>query len=224
MKYILPCFWHGINLIYPTVCGVCGKISPQGLCKKCEITLKSEMLVKQDSFQREEKKYLSKHIYIAQYRGVIRQKMLEYKFGNCAYLYHFFSYLLLKEKKICVLLKKYDIILPVPVHKKRKEERGYNQCELIAREIIRQKSELKLDTTSLIKKKNNSPQSRLTRNERMQNATGVYELKNNQNIKGKKILLLDDVYTTGSTAKECAKILIEQGEAEMVDILTIAKD
>ena len=217
-------FCRVLHLLYPSVCGICGKIHPNGLCKKCEITLKKELFLKIDYPKTNQTTYFRKHIYIAKYTGTLRQKIIEYKFQQHSYLYEFFSYLFLKEKKMCVLFEKYDIILPVPVHKKRKAKRGYNQCELIAKEIVTHIKKLKLETSSLIKIYNNTPQIMLNREGRKQNPRGVYRLQSRGTIKGKKILLFDDVYTTGSTVKECAKLLIEQGQAELVDVLTIAKD
>jgi len=220
----LHCFNHVLDLIYPTVCGMCEKIDPDGLCNKCNIKLKKELFIKVDNYEKDTKKYFMKHIYISKYSDIIRQKIIEYKFRQCSYLSKFFSHLFLKQEKICVLLKKYDIILPVPIHKKRKIQRGYNQSELIAKNIAKKFENLEIDLHSLKKKQNNLPQSTLDKEGRTQNTVNTYAIENIENIKGKKILLLDDVYTTGSTANECSRVLIQQGKAERVDVLTIAKD
>ena len=75
----------------------------------------------------------------------------------------------------------------------------------------------------LIKQKNNKPQSELNKISREQNVKDVYKLLNKDKIINKKILLIDDIYTTGSTVNECSKILKQAG-AEKVDIYTLAKD
>ncbi len=75
----------------------------------------------------------------------------------------------------------------------------------------------------LIKVINNKPQSELDKKQRIQNVKDVYKVQKKQKIEGKSIILLDDIYTTGSTAKECAKMLKESG-SKSVAILTIAKD
>ena len=75
----------------------------------------------------------------------------------------------------------------------------------------------------LIKHKNNLQQSKLNRMERIQNVKGVYKLQNNLIITNKRVLIFDDIYTTGSTVNECAKIIFQAG-AIKVGILTIAKD
>ncbi len=75
----------------------------------------------------------------------------------------------------------------------------------------------------LVKKINNKPQSELDKKQRIQNVKNVYKVQKQQKIEGKRIILLDDIYTTGSTAKECAKMLKQSG-SKSVAILTIAKD
>ena len=123
--------------------------------------------------------------------------------------------------------KSYDTIIPVPISKKRKKERGYNQSLLIAKELVKQvnkeKKTLSLCVYVLKKIKNIVPQSTLDKENRLQNVQGVYQLKNKEQLIGKKILLIDDIYTTGSTVRECAKVL-QQVDVEKIDVFTIAKD
>ena len=77
----------------------------------------------------------------------------------------------------------------------------------------------------MYKIKNTVPQSTLNKEQREQNAKGVYKVNNIQKIYNKKILIFDDIYTTGSTLNECAKVLIEQGiKKEQIGVMTIAKD
>ena len=82
---------------------------------------------------------------------------------------------------------------------------------------------IELVTDVLIKIKNNVPQSSLTKKQRIDNAKGVYKIQKQEKIKNKKKVLFDDIYTTGNTANECAKKLIENG-AKSVLVFTIAKD
>lgn len=121
-------------------------------------------------------------------------------------------------------MKKYDIILIVPISKQRKKERGYNQSELIAKEISKIIS-VKIAKNKIIKIKNIQPQSTLNKQQRAENIKQAYKLKNVENIKNKKILIFDDIYTTGSTVNECARILNEAGiNRKNIGVLTIAKD
>ncbi len=209
-----------LNLVYPPVCGICGKISKENLCNKCSTKLK----------QYEINKYIhiNKNMYfdelkcLMEYKKDIRNLILQYKFNNKAYMYKTFSKLILKNKKICGFLKKYDIIIPVPLHKKRKQKRGYNQTELIVKEIA-QNTNLKLITNNLIKIKNIEPQSAFNKRQRKENIKGAFLVKNPEEIKDKNIIIFDDIYTTGSTVNECAKILKKTG-ANKIGVLTLAKD
>jgi ComF family protein len=106
------------------------------------------------------------------------------------------------------------ILVPVPLTKKKLKQRGFNQSEEIAKEISKS---LKLPLTSgcLFKEKETLSQMSLSAETRRENVKGVFSLKNGELIKDKKILLVDDVYTTGSTMEECAKILKEAGGKEV---------
>ena len=178
-----------LNFIYPNKCGICEKICDNFLCPNCKNNIEKLQFNKLKKFLI---KPLDEHFYIFKYEGIIRKKIIDYKFNDKAFLSDFFTQIILKNKKVYCFIKKYDIIIPVPVHKKRKDQRGYNQTELISRN-------------------------------RKHNLIGAYKVNNDFKIKNKKILLLDDVYTTGSTANECSKALKEVG-AKKVGILTIAKD
>ncbi len=130
---------------------------------------------------------------------------------------------MLKNKKVCRFLESYDIIIPVPIHKNRKLERGYNQSALIAKKIASNLNNIQYIEDVLLKKIDNKPQSTKNKLDRKKDVIGAYYLKNQDKIKNKKILLLDDIYTTGSTVNECCRIL-KQANIRYVDVVTIAKD
>ena len=123
------------------------------------------------------------------------------------YLYKTFSKCMLKNKNLCNFLKSYDIIIPVPLHKKRKMERGYNQSALIAKYLAKN-LELKY-CDILIKNTNTKPQSSKNLKERKKAVVGIYEIKNKSLLKGKSVVIFDDIYTTGSTLEECKKVLLK---------------
>ena len=212
-----------LNLIYPQTCGICGKLAQNSLCKKCEINLEkqSENQIINNG-EEIENKYFKEIMYIFKYEGQIRKLIIDYKFNEKSYLYLTFVNFLLKNKKIFENIKSYDTIIPVPISKKRLKTRGYNQSLLIAKEIAKQ-TNLELVNNCLIKTKNIIEQSKLNKEDRIQNIQGVYELKNKQLIKNKKILLIDDIYTTGSTVNECSKIL-KKGTKDKIGVLVLAKD
>ena len=108
----------------------------------------------------------------------------------------------------------FDFIACIPLTKKGKRERGYNQSELIAKEIAKQLC-LPFYSTILVKLFDNRPQHKLPAAERTGNVAGVFECTEPELAEGKKILLIDDIKTTGATLNECAKILLLNGAQEV---------
>ena len=211
-----------IDLIYPPTCGICGKLNQNSLCKKCEIELKKQAVFGIDNYKKNCETFFDEHLYIFMYNGIIRMLILNYKFNDKSYLYKTFVKFLLKNNKFVEIIKSYDIIMPVPLNQKRKRKRGYNQSDLIAMEISNF-LQIKLEKNNLEKVQNIVAQSTLNKVQRSQNIKGVYRIKNKQNLKNKKVLVIDDIYTTGSTINECSKIVKEAG-AKNIGVLTIAKD
>lgn len=219
MKEVLWFINHAINLIFPNVCGICDGLCKDDLCKKCEIQLNNIAQYKIDKYN---DKNFKKHLYIFKYEGIIKERLTKFKFREKTYIYKSIVNFLIKNEKVCRFLKSYDIIIPVPIHYNRKITRGYNQSALIAKELAK-KLDIKYNEKVLFKKVNNKPQSTKNKEERKQNVIGVYYTKREEQIYNKKILLLDDIYTTGSTVNECSKLL-KLARAKQVDVITIAKD
>ena len=218
-----------LNLIYPPMCGICGKFNDDFLCPKCQKILENEAVFGIDKYEKikieknlQERKYFNEHLYIFEYEGIIRRIILKYKFQDKAYLYKTFVNFLLKNKNFFEFIKKYDTIIPVPISRKRRAMRGYNQSELIVKEIANF-TNLKEESDCLFKIKNVIEQSKLNKEERQKNIQGVYELRNKEKLYKKKILLVDDIYTTGSTVNECSKVL-RGAKPKQIGIFTIAKD
>ena len=218
-----------LNLIYPPMCGICGKFNDNFLCPKCQKILENEAVFGIDKYEKikieknlQERKYFNEHLYIFEYEGIIRRIILKYKFQDKAYLYKTFVNFLLKNKNFFEFIKKYDTIIPVPISRKRRAMRGYNQSELIVKEIANF-TNLKEESDCLFKIKNVIEQSKLNKEERQKNIQGVYELRNKEKLYKNKILLVDDIYTTGSTVNECSKVL-RGAKPKQIGIFTIAKD
>lgn len=209
-----------LDFIFPPVCGLCGKVESRYICDKCNKIIESITLNKIDTYNN---MYFSKHLYIFKYEDIIREKIIDYKFNNKVYLYRMFSEMILKNENNINFLKQYDILIPVPIHRIRKKRRGYNQSELIARNISEEIKNIKLKLNILKKEKNTSAQSLLTKVERMENVKDVYKIINANEVKNKKVLILDDIFTTGSTINECSKVLKEAGSID-IGAITIAKD
>lgn len=203
------------------MCGFCGKLDRNSLCNKCKIQIQKNNLSKIEDYKNTSS-YFDEHIYLFQYSGEIRNMILNYKFREKSYIYSTFVELIKNNEKICAQIKKYDIIMPVPISKKRLNTRGYNQSALIARKIAKTLN-MYYGENILVKIKDNKPQSEMGQEKRKSNVKDVYTIKNKEKIYQKKILLIDDIFTTGNTVNECAKVLIENF-ASSVGIFTIAKD
>lgn len=210
-----------LDLIYPPVCGICRQISEEHLCHECaEILKKYEInLYKSNKLKNI---YYQESFFLYKYEDIIRHILIDYKFNNKSYLYKTFVKIILKNEKACGFLKKYDIIIPVPIHKNRRKTRGYNQTELIAKNIAKELN-LNFMNNILIKKRNIIPQSQLSKIERKLNIKNAFCLQHADLIKNKKILIIDDIYTTGTTVNECAKLLKAEG-CNKIGIMTLAKD
>lgn len=208
------------SIVFPPCCAICGKLNSKKCCKDCEKRINSQLNL---NIENKAGYYFEKHMYLFKYKNEIRNLILDYKFRDKSYLYELFAKIITKNEKICGILEKYDIIIPVPIHKKRKKQRGYNQSELVARQISKNIANLQLENKAFIKIKNNKPQSTLNKKQRKQNVKNVYKLENKGKIENKNIVLFDDIYTTGNTANEIAKILKQNG-ANKILVLTIAKD
>ena len=210
-----------VNLFYPPVCGICGKLNQNFLCQKCNNTLKNQAKFNVENFQKKEK-YFKELLYIFKYEGIIRKTILKYKFQEESYLYKTFVNFILKNQKFFEFIKSYDTIVPVPISKKRYKERGYNQSYLIAKEISK-KTKLELQNRCIIKSKNVIEQSKLNKEEREKNIKGVYEIIDKENLQNKRIILVDDIYTTGNTVNECCRIL-QKAQPKSISVIVIAKD
>lgn len=119
-------------------------------------------------------------------------------------------------------IKGHDYLIPVPLHKKRMASRGYNQAELLAIELAKLKG-LKVISNAVIRVKETPSQTKLSRDERLENIKGAFKVVHPELIKGKKLLLIDDVATTLSTLDELARVLKEAG-AENITAYTLARE
>ena len=214
-----------LEQIFPTTCGICGKLYKEPLCNKCKAKIDKETICKkQYKYFGEE---FVKYVYLFRYKEILRKTMLLYKFKEKIYLYEFFVKIIIKNKKSYQFLEKYDIIIPVPIHYKKMKYRGYNQCELIAEEIAKNVEKMQYRNDILVKTKNNLRQSSLKSEERKDNVKNVYMIKNlaknKIEVQNKNILLFDDICTTGSTISECI-ITLRKLEPKSIGVLTIFKD
>ena len=156
------------------------------------------------------------------YQGLFREVIHRYKYRGQLFLVRPLAKMLAAPAKELSRLHKIDIIVPVPLHPKRLRQRGFNQASLLARRLG---SALKIsvDYASLRRSRWTEPQTGLTRRQRAANVRGAFGLKTPENVRGKGILLLDDVLTTGETVNQCVRVLKKDGGAREVAVLTVAR-
>ena len=114
-----------------------------------------------------------------------------------------------------------DVLIPVPLHYTRLLKRKYNQSVLLAQELSYYTG-LPVDSFSLIRHKKTQPQVKFSGIQRVKNVKNAFSVKNPEKLAGKRVILIDDVFTTGSTLKECALTLKKAG-VRSVDTLTVAR-
>lgn len=232
-----------LNFLFPKICIICGKANQNYICSTCEkrfekykkfniidnqkliidkIGIPNINLIQKFYLVGGQKIYWEKMMYCFSYKSIVRKFMLQYKFSDKSYLAEFFSYEILKNKKVYEILKSYDIIIPVPMDKVKKLRRGYNQTELITN-IISKTKIIESDNNILEKVKLTKTQSTLEKRERKSNVENSYAVKCSDKVKNKNIVLFDDIYTTGATVNEISKKLKEAG-AKSILVFVIAKD
>lgn len=146
------------------------------------------------------------------YEDEIVNLVYRFKYGGEQYLAKYLAFFMIQ--KIIEENLNFDIIIPVPLSKKRKKLRTFNQAELLAK-YIAQSLNKPLDTTSIIRVKDTLTQTHLTKQQRVENLKDAFKVENKDKIKGKKILLVDDIFTTGSTSNEIAKVLKDNNSSNV---------
>ena len=205
-----------LDLIYPPRCIFCHCLLDSGtICETCAASLPVlDREARQQSFDG-----IRTCSSLFPYEGNIRESLLRYKFHGLSFYGEDYARLMLLhftlEETEC------DLISWVPLSRRRLRQRGYDQARLLAQRLSEY---LGLPCERVLKKvKNVAPQSRTGGPEaRKKNISGAYRLARKADVRGKTVLLVDDIVTTGSTLSECAAVLREAGAAE-VKALTVAR-
>ncbi len=138
-----------------------------------------------------------------------QQAILDFKFRNMPWLAD-----ALAAELAPMLPKGYDLLVPVPLHPKRMRERGYNQSELLVKALSKQ---IGIDWKDCLCRVRNTPhQTGMNRAQRLQNLDGAFDLRAKSDVTGKRVILVDDVFTTGTTIRQCAKVLHQHGAIKVL--------
>jgi ComF family protein len=156
------------------------------------------------------------------YRGSLREVLHRFKYGGQTSLARPLGQMLIAPGRQLARLQKIDFIIPVPLHPKRLRQRSFNQASLLARRMGSALN-ISVDYASLQRSRWTEPQTGLSRRQRAANVKGAFSLKSNKKFKGKGILVVDDVLTTGETVEQCVRVLKKDGGAREVAVLTVAR-
>jgi ComF family protein len=154
------------------------------------------------------------------YEGVLREALVRFKYSGALHIGPGLAELLIRSFHRHFDRSEFDVLVPVPIHRNKLRHRGFNQSLVLA---LRLSSEIGIPVhrTALQKVKDTPPQVGLPRTERIKNLKGAFSISKPNAIRDRRVLLVDDVATTGSTIAECSKTIIA-AKAERVDVLVLA--
>ena len=206
-----------ISLFYPNLCMACGQNQPmpdQIICTSCEYYLPKTNFhtEKENTFTDRLWGRFPLHSGAAFFHfikgGRVQHLIHNLKYNNrpeVGYLIGLKYGLDLRES---AFFKDIDLVIPVPLHPKKQRQRGYNQSETFAKGVA-ESFDIKFYKHILLRTKYTSTQTKKSRLERLDNVGTAFTLKNSDQLKGKNILLVDDVLTTGATLESCALALLK---------------
>jgi ComF family protein len=157
----------------------------------------------------------------ALFDGPVRELIHRFKYNNRVQLCRPLGLLTVQQLGPFAEAASADLVIPVPLHPKRLRQRGFNQAILLG-EILARQWRLPLSRRNLQRIRWTEPQINLSATERVANVRGAFAVADHSLLKGKRIILVDDVYTTGSTVAECARVLFKVDAAE-VFVITVAR-
>jgi ComF family protein len=228
-----------LSLVYPPHCAACGADTPAGehLCEKCAATVRrieppfcsvcsqpfegaidgsftcANCGDREFHFEHAVSRCLS--------RGVVRDFIHRFKYDKHTYLRHRLAQWLaesLEDERICS--RPFDALVPVPLHATKQRQREFNQAAILADLLSR---DAKAPVLHCLTRTRDTPtQTRLDREERMENLRGAFQVRHTPRVLNRHLLLVDDVLTTGSTVDECARVLRKAGAAS-VRVVTVAR-
>ena len=222
-----------MELLYPKTCCFCGKISVQEICDSCKekVSYIKEPRCKKcgKPIRYEEQEYchdcqkLSFHYLQGRclwiHKGAVPWSIYQFKYHNRRIYGKFYAKELYRVYGDSIGEWGIDLIVPVPLHWRRRRKRGYNQAEIVAR-YLGELTGIPVDKHLVIRKKYTEPQKTLNNKERVKNLKHVFDVRK-MTVRAKNILLIDDIYTTGSTIDAISKVLLEKGHNK-VWFLTIS--
>ena len=215
-EYFCAACWPEIHVVSHPLCTVCGRpfIDASGDDHLCGVCLsRTPYFARARAWACYPREEMSEH--------PLRRVVQKFKYGRRVSLGKPLGRLMAQGCQEFLSECAVDVIIPVPLHPKRLRWRGFNQSVLLARQVSRA-LDVPMDPFVLCRSKQTPPQTQLTEEERRKNVRGAFSLNPHKPVEGRRVLLVDDVYTSGATVNECSRSLKRAG-AEEVYVLTLAR-
>jgi ComF family protein len=225
-KNVHPYFEALLDFIYPPYCIVCKAHLDSGaklVCEYCWRRLPRLQNMTELSDEKCQKSPISRFLAVWQYSDELQTIIHEMKYYGKKSLAQSMGE---EMAKIVAASQEYssaDAIVPVPLHKTRLRERGFNQSVLLAQKIT-SVSKISVEAEILKRVRYTRSQSKLSATERELNVQGAFKVVQPRPVRGKVVILVDDVFTTGSTLKACAEALIDSGVAKVLALTAAMAD
>jgi len=231
----------GLSFFYPEVCQYCGNeratagtgfvgercrknvkwIQPP-FCERCGLPFEGDITT---PFECSNCRELELHFCQARSavaaRGMVLEIIHSYKYQHALWFEPFLAGLLIERATATLREEHWDMIVPVPLHALKQNEREFNQAERLARRLSHA-AQIPLQAGLLRRLEPTRTQTRLSREERAANVGRAFVMRHNHPLKGQSVVVVDDVLTTGATTSACAKVLLDAG-ADRVCAWTVAR-
>jgi len=231
----------GLGFLYPEICQLCGEqratakegfvcrrcwshvrfIKPP-FCERCGLPFEGDLTTPFEcSNCREMELHFSAARSAVVARGAVREIIHRYKYQRALWFEPFLAGLLLRETVPALRGQNWDLIVPVPLHPLKQREREFNQAERLAIHLGAA-ANIRVNKKLLRRVVFTSTQTRLTRPQRAANMRGAFAMRDGARLDGERVILVDDVFTTGATTSACAQALLAAG-ADDVCVWTVAR-
>ena len=219
MKILLELWEAVIYFLFPPRCPVCREIGDERyqLCESC-----AEKILRVDYYNEQPPAPIESVLRVAKYREGVQPLLHKLKFDNNLNVLPALKKILddvANREEILKLLDGIDFAVPVPLHQERLKERGFNQTEEIFEDFFAKKN-IPLEKI-LIRRVATPKLYQYGKEDRQKILKGVFAAIKPLDLRGKNILIVDDIYTTGTTVSECAKVLKELGAA-IISVLALS--
>ncbi|MBI3316330.1 MAG: ComF family protein [Candidatus Omnitrophica bacterium] len=229
------CLEIGASLIFPATCELCERPARAGVCASCRQAIRlieppfcpscGRTLHDPDAALcahcREETFHFDRAYACTWYEGPAKELLHTYKFNGRKFLKNYFAALLEDFMRLHLDPARFDGVLAVPIDREKKSDRGFNQSGFLSQAVARTFG-MNERSSWLLRTQAGTPQARLTKARRRTNVHGSFHAAEDSRLAGAKLLLIDDILTTGHTASECARVLKTAGAAA-VTTLAVAR-